>query len=112
MVMTECRYGTCPLPISREYAEKGHMQTLRQGHQSTKSRVPANVDTVPPIACASTEPHEFPPIDKKPVGKPRPNEKMKHIFTHVYELNDEMQEKSTPIRQNVSPQIPSMATST
>ena len=32
------------------------------------------------------------PVDETLVSEPQPNKKMKDIFTHVYELNNEMQE--------------------
>ena len=68
------------------------MQTLPQGQHSIKIRVPANVDTVPQTPRTSIEPHELLLIEKKPVGEPQPNMKMREVCTHVFELNDEMQE--------------------
>ena len=76
-----------------EEIQKSHMQTLPQGQWSTKSRVLANVYMVPPNSRARTEPCRSSPVYKKPVSKPRPNKNMKDIFTHMYELNNEMQEQ-------------------
>ena len=55
-------------PESKE-TQNNHMQTLLQGLQSTKRKVPDGVVVVPS----------------------KQNKKMQDIFTHVYNLNDGMQ---------------------